>query len=154
MTSAIVFPSITSAHSLPLLFPGQAQKEISINQSFHLLDALLQGCVDVTLDTPPIDPGEGSIFRIGTNASGEWAGKTDSLAILIGGAWNYLEPYEGLNLFDRSAGGRIHFKDGWQSVVEPSAPSGGTTIDHEARQVISEILTALTLLGQFKSNVI
>ncbi len=152
MTTPISFPSTTTNFSLPLLFSGQAQKEISINQTVSMLDALIQSSVDASLSSPPTDPKDGSTYRVLANATGDWAGKEDQIAIQLGGAWHFIAPKAGLRLFDRQTGGSSHYDTSWNSANEPTLDSGGAVIDAEARQVLVDLIEALRILGIFPKS--
>lgn len=152
MANPIAFPSTTARLSLPLLFVGQAQKEPFINHAFSLVDALLAGQVGDSLETPPSDPTEGSSYRILENATGEWTGHDHEIALRIGGAWEFVSPSDGMMTFDQTAGVRLLFAGGWQAAAEPSTPSGGATIDLEARSAISALIEALRAAGIFRNS--
>ncbi len=152
MTAPISFPSTTANFALPLLFSGQAQKELSINQTVSLLDALVQSSVDASLSSPPLNPEDGSTYRVLANASDIWAGKDDQLAVQLGGAWHFVAPKAGLRLFDRQAGTLLHYDSTWKSANEPALASGGTVIDAEARQMLLELVEALRILGIFPQS--
>ena len=151
MTAPISFPSTTKHVSLPLLFAGQAQKEFFINESLSVIDALLPSIVAGSLAAPPAQSEEGSIFRITAGATLEWAGHDDELAIQIGGEWRFVTPFEGMTVFDQTNGVLLHFRSGWQSASSPNEPSGGAVIDTEARQMLSELVNSLRMLGVFPS---
>lgn len=152
MADPIVFPSTTANYSLPLLFAGQAQKEPFINHAFSLVDALIQTAVLDSLDTPPSSAADGESYRVLANASGEWSGRDDNIAIRVGGAWEFISPANGMTLFDRNAEVELRFNGGWQSAAEPAAPTGGSTIDSEARAVIESLIEALRTAGLFQSS--
>ncbi|WP_298305993.1 DUF2793 domain-containing protein [uncultured Erythrobacter sp.] len=150
MTNPIAFPSKTTHLSLPLLFVGQAQKEPFINQAFSLIDGLVTGIVNDSMATPPADPQEGASFRILEGATGDWAGHDNAIVLRIGGAWEFVTPYNGMTSFDQAAGVRLYFYDAWQKAAEPTLPSGGATIDVEARSAVSELVDALRAAGVFE----
>lgn len=60
--------SDTSARlGLPLLQPGQAQKELSHNEALIVLEMLVQPCVEALgLETPPSDPEPGQCWVVGS----------------------------------------------------------------------------------------
>lgn len=152
MATPIAFPSTTEHYSLPLLFSGQAQKEISLNQSITLIDSLLLKSVEESISTPPVDAREGSVFRITATATGDWQGYEDALAIRIGSNWHFTSPSEGLAIFDKSAGVLLHFNSSWKQAQEPTAAVGGDVIDVEARQMISELVYELRQIGLLQAS--
>jgi hypothetical protein len=50
-------------------------------------------------------------------------------------------------LLDRSNGQVKLYRGGWTAPAAPAAPSGGTTIDTEARAAIAELLSVLSAAG-------
>lgn len=147
MANTVAFPSVTENFALPLLFAGQAQKEPSINHAFSVLDALLAGGVVDSLLSPPVSPNEGSVYRVLENAEGEWDGRDDDLALWIGGAWEFLSPKSGMRVYDQAARTQMMFDNGWQIAAEPIEPSGGSTVDVEARAAITQLIDALRTAG-------
>ncbi|MFU7527311.1 DUF2793 domain-containing protein [Qipengyuania sp. ASV99] len=144
-----IFPSTTACFALPLLFPGQAQKEFFINQSLTLIDFVLQSGVEGSLSAPPQDPAEGVSYRIKAEATAEWEGHEDEVAVRIGGTWHYISAQSGMTLFDRQAGRFLHYNSGWQIASEPLRPTGGAVIDAEARQALDDLVEALRNMGIF-----
>nr|WP_298924896.1 DUF2793 domain-containing protein [uncultured Erythrobacter sp.] len=151
MTAPLSFPSETSHFSLPLLFAGQAQKEFFINQSFAMIDGLLQQAIDGTENAPPSSTSDGAAFRIASLATGEWAGKDDQLAIRIFGEWYYVTPKVGMRVFDRSSGQVVHFDGTWKVAAAPNSPSGGGVVDLEARTALGELVQELRNIGIFST---
>ena len=96
-----------------------------------------------------MNPQDGLLYRVGVSPVGEWSDKADSLALFIGGDWHYIAPFYGMRMFDRETGAQLFFDSVWRSAVQPSSPTGGTTIDEQSRQSISEIMSALESLGLF-----
>jgi hypothetical protein len=52
-----------------------------------------------------------------------------------------------MKLLNRATAQEIRFVAGWQIATRPASPSGGTTIDAEARGAITAILASLTTAG-------
>lgn len=152
MPSPVSFPSQTRTFSLPLLFAGQAQKEFTINHALTAIDSALRLSVEASQPAPPSTATEGQAYRVTLTASEEWQGKEDQIATMIGGSWVFTEPFPGLRLFDRNAGKMICYESGWESAQAPQTATGGTTIDVEARQMLTELMEALRKFGVFSSN--
>lgn len=152
MAQPFDFESTTPNFALPLLFPGQAQKEFMINHAMHLLDALLQGSVTASLAEPPPTPSEGDRFRVLPEATGEWIDRGDAIAIRIGQEWAFVEPRPGMSMYDHAAGQLLFYRSQWHSAIEPVLPAGGDTVDAQARATLSQIVTILRDLGHLPAS--
>ncbi len=147
MSDPIAFASTTPTIGLPLLIPGQAQKEFFVNQALCLLDALHSRSVTASQPAPPQSLNEGGCFRVTAPAAGAWAGHEDKLAVWIGGDWHFVAPREGMQVFDLTAGHSIVYRSEWESAAAPAGPTGGTIIDTEARAAITSLIQALLAVG-------
>lgn len=126
---------------------GQSQKEGYVNEITARLDALLHCAVEAEQAAPPTAPVDGQCWLIASGASGEWSGKAGQIAIRQSGNWLYAQPRDGMRLFNRANNQDVLFNAGWQAASRPAAPSGGTTIDAEARSAIAAIVASLTIAG-------
>lgn len=99
--------------------------------------------------SPPADAEEGTGFRVTSPASGDWANYEDNIAIRIGGAWHFVAPFKGMVIFDQRAEVMLHYNQGWRQAPEPAFPEGGSTVDIEARQMLTELIGALRIVGIF-----
>lgn len=154
----------TARLALPMIVPGQAQKEMSHNEALAVLDAAVQASVvAIGTTTPPTDPDAGACWIIGASATGAWAGHTDDLAIWTAGGWRFVAPTPGFNVWVEGAGVEARFVDGGWDVgtlvadrltiagvpmlATPGAPiadpAGGSTVDAEARSAIAAMLEVL-----------
>lgn len=154
MPDPVTFSNTTSAIGLPLLVPGQAQKEFFVNQAMCLIDALFMRIVKASQPAPPASPDDGECFRITAPATGVWSGRTDRLAVRIGGDWHYIEPSEGMQLFDQTTGQALVFRSQWLSAITPALPEGGLVIDVEAREAISGLLQVMQTAGILRADVV
>lgn len=81
---------------LPFIAQGQAQKEITHNESLRILDALVQlAVIDRDLTSPPASPAEGQRWIVKGGATGVWAGKDDQIASFLDGDWSFFAPLVG-----------------------------------------------------------
>ena len=150
-------PTITShrtpCHGLPYLFPGQAQKEVFVNEALARLDALMQPVVLEERTTPPAEPDPGDCYLLSDAASGAWAGHGRALAVWAESQWLFLPPREGARVFDLASGALALFTEtgGWQRIASPAPPAGGATQDAEARAAIAAIVAGLRAAGVFSA---
>ena len=153
---------------LPFILPGQAQKEAYHNEALTLIDAALHAQIEAgPLDEVPDEPEPGQCWIVGTGAGGAWTGKADSLACWSAGGWRFLPPRPGMLAWTIDPGCWLHWTGtGWsdgewpasalviggQQVVGPRlpdvpSPSGGTTIDAEARAAVDALVATLKSHG-------
>lgn len=153
---------------LPFLSAGQAQKEFTHNEALQILDSLVSGTVEeLPRSSPPASPAPGACYIVDSAPIGAWAGTAGCVAAWTSGGWRFIAAIEGMSLGVRTSGSRITFHDGvWENgIVRASAvlvndqqivgsrapaiasPSGGMTVDNEARSTIDSILAALRQHG-------
>ncbi|TMJ11453.1 MAG: DUF2793 domain-containing protein [Alphaproteobacteria bacterium] len=158
----------TPRFSLPLILPGQAQKELFHNEALALLDAAVHCEVEgVASGDPPPEPVVGQCWIVGPGAAGAWAERDDAIAMWTESGWRFVVPPRGMTARDRDSGMDRRFDGtGWSDgavqgsrfevdgvkVVgnrQPSvaSPSGGTIIDVEARLAIDALIEALMQHG-------
>jgi Protein of unknown function (DUF2793) len=154
----------TARLALPLIAPGQAQKEMTHNEALTLLDLAVQaGVTAARVDTPPAAPAIGECWIVGDAPEGAWAGRAGALAGWTAGGWRFVAPREGMSVWSAGDTMAWTFRAGlWRrgelrgvslrvngrQVVGAQAaaiatPAGGTTVDTEARAAISALLAAL-----------
>ena len=141
------FSNHTPRFGLPYLFAGQSQREFYVNETLARLDLLLHPVVEGTFVQPPEEATAGDVFLVDRDATGDWAGRDDSLAGWDGQQWTYAFPVEGLIVFDRTGGMKRSYRNGWSQPAPVTIPTGGETIDVEARLAIAELTEALRKLN-------
>lgn len=158
--------------ALPLILPGQAQKEAFHNEALTRLDAALHACIEEgPLAAPPGDPEAGQSWLVGEEATGAWAGREGALASWTAGGWRFVSPVPGMLVWNIDQGCWLHWSGsawsdgslpvaalviGGEQVVGPRlpdvpSPSGGTTIDAEARAAVDAIIATLKTHGLIES---
>ena len=154
--------------AIPLLHPGQQQKEAFHTEAIQRIEALLCATVEgPPVATPTASPTIGNCFLVGSGASGAWAGQEGALACLADGGWRFVAATEGMRVLDRSSGQAIVRRAGvWETGIarvqevrvggekvvgarQPSIalPSGGAVRDGECRAAVSAVITALQAHG-------
>lgn len=106
--------------SLSYVMPAQAQKHVTVNETFRRLDQLVQQTVKSrTTAAEPAAPAEGDAYILPAGATGAaWSGyAADSIAAYQDGAWAHITPAEGfrawvadddeLAVFDGAAWGAL-----------------------------------------------
>lgn len=147
MSDPITFASTSPRLGLPLLFAGQSQKEFFVNEAHALVDALLHAAVEGEADAPPSAPEEGETWLVGDAPSGVWAEQAGTLASYQAGGWIFASPRDGMVVLDRATGQSIRFRAGWQRPATPADPTGGATVDAEARTAIVALIGVLIAAG-------
>jgi hypothetical protein len=158
----------TPRFALPFIAPGQAQKELYHNEALQTLDMVAMPAVEEgPRDSPPVNPSLGACYIVGPSPTGAWAGEAHHLTGWTSGGWRFVAPAEGMTAYVRAASLPAVFRSGaWdvgavratalviggEQVVGPqaaaiSSPSGGTTVDAEARATVVQILAALRQHG-------
>lgn len=160
--------SATARLAVPLLSPGQAQKELFHNEALQLLDVLVAAAVEEPpRQGPPEAPAVGSCYIIAADATGAWSGRGGSIAAFSSGGWRFIGAVEGMSALVKSSGTTAVFRSGAWSIGEVrgtklvvagqqvvgvqggaiAGPSGGATVDAQARAVIETMLSALRQHG-------
>lgn len=81
---------------ITLLEQSQAQKEVTINQAFSVLDAVVgKTVVDKDLATPPASPLANRLYIVASSPTGAWAGKATYLAY-FDQVWRFVAPPLGM----------------------------------------------------------
>ena len=150
MTDPVSFDSTSPRFAMPLLFSGQAQKEVYVNEAISLLDGLCHCAIEAELAAPPASPTDGQAWLVGTGASGDWSGRTGQVALRQAGQWRYVAPRDGLRVLNRATGQDLRRVAGvWRAVSPPAAPTGGSVIDAEVRASLAALVAALRQAGIF-----
>lgn len=159
--------TMTPRLALPLLAVGQAQKEVTHNEALLALDRLLHiGVRSRSLVTPPAAPAPGDCYIVPAAATGAWAGQGDRLASHDGFGWVFDAPPLGCLAWLQDEGVFAVFASGWLAATWPvralsiggrivlgavparlDPPTGGATIDTEARLAIVALQSALRAQG-------
>jgi len=129
------------------MLAGQAQKEFFVNEAHALVDALLHAAIEGEQETPPSAPAEGECWLVGEEPIGAWADHAGTVASYQTGGWIFAPARDGMQLLDRATGQVIRYRGGWQRPPTPPEPSGGATVDAEARAAIAELVVVLITSG-------
>lgn len=141
------FDSMTPRFALPLLYSGQAQKEIFVNESLLLADTLLHCTVRGEIAAPPENCEDGETWLVAPAATGVWSGRDGAIAMKNGHSWTFIEPRDGLRVLDLTRGATLLYLGHWRKPSVPVEPLGGTSVDGEARTAINDLVAALQALG-------
>ena len=135
--------------ALPLMWTGQAQKELWHNEALTLLDiAAMPAAVDLSVTTPPADPVEGDCWIVGADATGAWTGRAGQLAGWTAGGWRFVDPPNGARVWIIAAAAWAQRgTSGWTILAPLPAPSGGGVVDAEARTAIAALIEQLRSHG-------
>ena len=158
----------TPRFALPFIVPGQAQKELFHNEALTRIDLLVQAAVEgAPLAAAPAAPLEGQCWIVAPGADGPWSGRDNHLAMWTQGGWRFGAPAPGMRVWTKASGYWVHWKGACWSAGELPAtgvfvngqqvvgsrkpailsPSGGTTIDAEARTALGQVIATLMSHG-------
>lgn len=150
MTDPITFDSVTPRLSFPLLYAGQSQKEVFVNEAFALADALIHCIIEAEQSAPPAAPADGFAWLVGMAPSGEWTGKGGKIACRQQGQWIFADPKDGMRLVNRATGQDIRrVNGGWIAPAAPAGVSGGEIADSELRSAFASLVQRLREAGIF-----
>lgn len=91
--------STTTNLGITFVEQSQAQKEVTINQAFSVLDAVAgRLVVDKDLATPPGSPATSALYIVAASPTGAWAGKATYLAY-FDQVWRFIAPQAGMRFY-------------------------------------------------------
>ena len=159
---------LSARFALPLLQPGQAQKEIFHNEALDRIDVALHPAVMTgALNAAPSAPVPGQAWIVGDSPVGAWTGHAGQIAAWTSGGWRFVAPLPGMLLWIVDLA-RWAWHDGitWQFGGLPTAgisvggkpvvgarraaiadPAGGASPDPVARSTLVSILATLRAHG-------
>jgi len=158
----------TDRLGLPLLWAGQAQKELFHNEALAVIDMAVQASVvALGVADPPDDPQRGACWIVGAGASGAWAGHDHALAGWTGGGWRFIAPREGMAIWSHADTMMVRYRSGAWEIGKLTAasvsigshqvlgarqpaiadPVGGQIVDTEAREALKSVLSAMRAHG-------
>ena len=117
-----------------------------------MLDTLLFPAVEGETSLAPANPVEGEAWLVAIGASGNWVDRDHSIAISIAGTWNFVQPGNGMVVYDKAAGQTVRFVNSWVRASEPTLPAVGSVVDQEARAAIAQIIDVLRVSAALPSS--
>lgn len=132
--------------------------------ALQVLDFLVAGTVrEPPRNDPPVDPAVGDCYIVGPAPADAWTGWAHAIAGYSDGGWRRIAPVMGMGVYVQATDQWACYRpSGWEfGIVRGSAfvvngqqvvgaqagsiasPTGGTTIDAEARVSLDQILTVL-----------
>lgn len=152
MSDPVNFETATPRFALPMLFAGQIQKEVFVNEALARIDSLISCAVVDQVATAPAAPADGLAWLVAGNATGEWATRVGQIAIRQNGGWTYVLPRDGLRVLNCATGQDLRYHgNGWIAPTKPDLPVGGSIADVEARTAIVALIAAMQQAGIFSS---
>lgn len=103
----------------------QEDRSPTFNAAIARLEVMALGCSaeDILLDTPPGSPAEGDVYVLGTSPTGAWSGHALDITYYYNGAWEFIDPYDGLIAYAKNEDKYYRYKTGygWETLINPSA---------------------------------
>lgn len=137
---------------------NQAQKHLTVNEGFEIIDAITQFVVQsAVLEAAPGSPVEGQAWipnqdaDIATDSPGDaWEGQEGNVAVYTSGGWLFLTPVEGWEARVGDTGGVIYY-NGSSWVDRTSTLNAGYTqlrADEELLDLTSATTTSISFPNQ------
>ncbi len=160
----------TDRLKLPLLAAAQAQKEVTHNEALALADIAVQTVVQsVAPASVPATPVIGQCWIVGASPTGAWAGHAGAIAAWTSGGWRFVAPFEGMQAWSIADGTTVRRTTAAWLVGDLTAatlsvagnqvvgtrrprvlaPTGGSTIDSQARTTLAALIAGLEAHGLF-----
>lgn len=135
----------TANYHFPFLVTAQSAKEITHNEALIMIDALVASVVvDGPLNIVPEEALEGQCWVIGDEPEGDWEGQAGKVALWSAGGWRMINPTEKMCMRRLSDGTILTFEsNSWRLPEAIGEATGGTTVDAEARLMLSELVVLL-----------
>lgn len=115
---------------ITLVEQAQAQKEVTINQAFSVLDAFVgRSVVDKDLATPPASPTPSALYIVAASPTGAWAGKATHLAY-FDQVWRFIAPQNGMKVYVQDEALEYQFiGSAWSALTAGSGDMAKATYD-------------------------
>ncbi|QIE41653.1 DUF2793 domain-containing protein [Rhodobacteraceae bacterium SC52] len=126
----------TANIDLPLVQAAQAQKHVTVNEAFALLDAAAQLVIESVMQaSPPNATLDGTVYHVPAGATGDWATQSGKLAVSSNGGWVFIAPQLGWRGWVRDIG-KMSVFDGvmWQVQAVAVSPNGAASV-HEVLEI-------------------
>ena len=100
--------------------------------------------IEGELAAPPAIP---QAWLVAAAPTGAFVGHAAAVAGYTANGWRFIAARTGLRVYDKQSLCFRHYTDSWQRCVVPATPSGGATIDQEARTAFANLLAELVSAG-------
>lgn len=150
----------------PLITSSQTQKDVTHNEAILALDRLVAlGVASRTVASPPITVSIGDIYIVPVDGAISWAQPAGTMMQWQGSGWLAVVARPGQLALVVDEGVMLIFRQSWQSLwpvaglevagrsvlaatpTTISLPSGGATVDSQARTAIAAIVALLIQQG-------
>ena len=132
----------TTNLGITLVEASQAQKEVTINDGFICLDALMGNAVlDKDLATPPASPADGDVYIIAAGGTDAWSGHDNNITY-FSQIWRFIVPTTGMRVWLRDESQYYTF-DGSSWIAESSSDlsTGNLLLADQGVIISSELVT-------------
>lgn len=137
----------TPTIGLDELLEGQARADVTANESFARLDALLASIVTSELSTPPAEPTQGETYLIGASPTGAWDGREGQITFYSSG-WKFFTPPNGWRMFNAATSKLMVRVGGAWSEVQVTGSSGLLALLGALRLSVEDSITASIVVTQ------
>jgi Protein of unknown function (DUF2793) len=127
---------------------AQAQKHVTVNENFAMVDVLTQiKVIGMFVNTPPGSPTGGDCYIVGGTPTGAWVGKAYKIAHSLNGTWRFYDNKPGMQVF-LTTENRVYTCDtAFQWIPEINQSSVTTQFDKTSNTTFTDVTGLSVSLG-------
>jgi len=132
--------------SIPEIAANQAQKHVTANEAFNVIDYALDKTVsDTTLTAPPGSPSEGDKYIVSAPATGDWASQEGKIACYSDATWIFFTPKDGWEFYDINSSTMLRYTGAaWEESIPGDFLTAGANGGGVKMVTLEEHLTSLS----------
>lgn len=136
----------TPNFTIPEIQGNQAQKHVTANEAFNVIDYAMDKTVeDTTLTAPPGSPSEGDKYIVAATATGDWASQEGKIACYSDATWIFFTPKEGWEFYDLNSSTMLRYTgSAWEEAVPGDFLTAGANGGGIKMVTLEEHLTSLS----------
>jgi hypothetical protein len=127
----------TSHLGVALIEQSQSQKEVTANQAFTSIDAVLNsGAKSRGLATPPGSPASGDLYIVAASPTGDWSGQAGKLTY-YDQIWRFITPNHGIMLWVNDESQMVIYDGSNWTAIKATVAGNQNILDQSSNYTLS-----------------